>query len=93
VASWSFLSNHGRALLCIARDPEIRLRDVAGSSASPNAGPTTSSARGRYVIKEKDGRRNRYQVQGHLPVPEELVQDRAIGDVLVLLTSENKASP
>jgi hypothetical protein len=46
-----------------------------------------------YVIKEKDGRRNRYQVQEHLPVPEELVQDRAIGDVLVLLTSENKASP
>jgi hypothetical protein len=45
-----------------------------------------------FVIKEKDGRRNRYQIQDHLPVPEELVQDPAIGDVLVLLTSEKKAS-
>ena len=29
MTDWTFLSNHGRALLCIARDPEIRLRDIA----------------------------------------------------------------
>ena len=31
VASWSFLTNHARVLLCIARDPGVRLRDIAAS--------------------------------------------------------------
>ena len=29
MANWTFLSNHGRALLCISRDPTTRLRDIA----------------------------------------------------------------
>src|ERR1700720_1880661 len=29
VTQWSFLTNYGRALLCIVRDPEVRLRDIA----------------------------------------------------------------
>jgi DNA-binding transcriptional ArsR family regulator len=89
MTSWSFLSNHGRALLCIARDPEIRLRDIAA-----NLGITERRAYdivndltdAGYVLKEKEGRRNRYQVQDHLPIPEDLVQEQAIGDVLALLT-------
>ena len=31
VASWSFLTNHARVLLCVARDPGVRLRDIAAS--------------------------------------------------------------
>jgi len=31
MATWNFLTNHGRALLCIARDPDVRLRDIATS--------------------------------------------------------------
>jgi len=38
------------------------------------------------VIKQKDGRRNRYQVQAHLPLPEAASQEPAIGEVLALLT-------
>jgi DNA-binding MarR family transcriptional regulator len=92
MASWNFLSNHGRALLCIAHDPEIRLRDIAG-----NLGITerraydivNDLADAGYVIKEKEGRRNRYQVQEHLPIPEDLAQEQAIGDVLALLTGRS----
>jgi hypothetical protein len=43
VASWSFLTGHARALLCIARDPGARLRDVAVSLGIPNAARTASS--------------------------------------------------
>jgi len=43
VASWSFLTSHARALLCIARDPGARLRDVAVSLGIPNAAPAASS--------------------------------------------------
>ena len=31
VASWTFLTNHARVLLCVAHDPGVRLRDIAGS--------------------------------------------------------------
>ncbi len=37
-----------------------------------------------YVIKEKDGRRNRYHVQDHLPLPE-APGDRTLGDILAAL--------
>jgi hypothetical protein len=38
-----------------------------------------------YVIKQKDDRRNCYQIQAHLPLPEPATQEPAIGDVLALL--------
>ena len=41
--------------------------------------------RARYVIKQKDGRRNRYQIQAHLPLPEAASQEPAIGEVLAVL--------
>jgi hypothetical protein len=39
-----------------------------------------------YVVKRKDGRRNRYQIQTHLPLPESTAQERSIGEVLAVLT-------
>jgi hypothetical protein len=46
-----------------------------------------------YIVKTKDGRRNRYEVQAHMPLPEPTSRDRAIGDVLKLLgNSRRKAS-
>jgi len=38
------------------------------------------------VLKQKDGRRNRYQIQAHLPLPEPTSQELAIGEILALLT-------
>jgi hypothetical protein len=37
------------------------------------------------VIKEKDGSRNRYHIQAHLPLPEPTSQERTVGEVLALL--------
>jgi hypothetical protein len=39
----------------------------------------------RYVVKHKDGRRNRYQIQAHLPLPEPASRERTIGELLALL--------
>jgi DNA-binding IclR family transcriptional regulator len=88
VAQWNFLTNHGRALLCIAYDPEVRLRDIAASLAITERhayGIVTDLTEAGYVIKQKDGRRNRYQIQSHLPVPESADREQAIGEVLDLL--------
>ena len=88
MAQWNFLTNHGRALLCIAHDPEVRLRDIAASLAITERhayGIVTDLTEAGYVIKQKDGRRNRYQIQSHLPVPESADRAQAIGEVLDLL--------
>lgn len=88
MGDWSFLTNHARALLCIAHDPGIRLRDIAtalGITERSVYGIVTELAAAGYVVKEKDGRRNRYQVQAHLPLPEPMSGERTIGEVLGLL--------
>ena len=88
VATWSFLTNHGRALLCIARDPGVRLRDIAADLAITERrayGIVTDLTEAGYVVKAKDGRRNRYEIQAHLPLPESTNREHAIGDVLDLL--------
>jgi hypothetical protein len=37
------------------------------------------------VVKDKDGRRNRYHIQAHLPLPEPAAWERTVGEVLALL--------
>jgi hypothetical protein len=90
VTKWSFLTNHGRALLCIARDPEVRLREIATSLAISErrtyAIVTDLTAAG-YLVKSREGRRNRYEIQSHLPLPEFTGRDQAIGVVLSLLAA------
>jgi predicted ArsR family transcriptional regulator len=88
VADWSFLTNHARVLLCIAHDPGVRLRDIAGRVGITERtayGIVTDLAEAGYVVKERDGRRNRYQIQEHLPLPETDSRERTIGEVLALL--------
>jgi hypothetical protein len=95
VTSWSFLTNHARVLLCIARDPGARLRDIAGSvdiTERSAHGIVTDLTAAGYVIKHKDGRRNRYQIQAHLPLPDPTSRERTVGEVLTLLAGAG-ASP
>jgi len=85
---WGFLTNHGRALLCIAHDPGVRLRDIAASLGITERrayGIVTELTEAGYVLKERDGRRNRYQIQFHLPLSEPTAREGTIGDLLALL--------
>ena len=86
--SWSFLTNHARVLLCIAHDPGARLRDISASLGITDRsvyGIVTDLTAAGYVIKHRDGRRNLYQIQAHLPLPEPASKEPAIGEVLALL--------
>jgi MarR family len=91
VESLKFLTSHARVLLRIARHPGARLRDIAAS-----LGITERSAHAivadlltaGYLVKHKHGRRNRYQIQAHLPLPEPASQEPAIGDVLAMFAGE-----
>jgi DNA-binding MarR family transcriptional regulator len=92
VADWSFLTNHARVMLCIAHDPDARLRDIAstlGITERSAYGIVTDLADAEYVVKTRDGRRNRYQIQHHLPLREATSRERTIGQMLDLLGNTN----
>ena len=74
--------------MCIAHDPGARLRDIAASLGITERsahGIVTELAEAGYVVKQKDGRRNRYQIQAHLPLPEPTSRERTVGEILALL--------
>jgi DNA-binding IclR family transcriptional regulator len=88
MGDWSFLTNHARALLFIAHDPDARLRDLAAAlevTERTAYGIVIDLTEAGYVVKEKDGRRNRYHIQAHLPLRDSISQQRTIGEVLDLL--------
>jgi DNA-binding IclR family transcriptional regulator len=88
MAEWSFLTNHARALLFIAQNPEARLRDLATAidvTERTAYGVVVDLTAAGYVVKEKEGRRNRYHIQGHLPLRDSIGRERTIGEVLDLL--------
>jgi DNA-binding IclR family transcriptional regulator len=95
MASWTFLTNHALVLLCVARDPEVRLRDIAVSldiTERSAFGIVTDLVEAGYVVKEKDGRRNRYHIQAHLPLPEAATRERTVGEILALLVGTDPAA-
>jgi DNA-binding transcriptional ArsR family regulator len=96
IASWSFLTNHARVLLLLARDPELRLRDIAARLAITERRTisiVTDLVEAGLVVKIRDGRRNRYEIQNDRPLPEPTGQQRTIGDILEVLASAAPALP
>ena len=94
MAEWAFLTNHARVLLHLAHDPGARLRDIAASLGITERrahGIITDLAEAGYVITQKDGRRNRYQIQGDLPIPEPGTREPAVGEVVALFAARNRA--
>jgi DNA-binding MarR family transcriptional regulator len=95
MAEWGFLTNHARALLYIAGEPDARLRDLASAldiTERTAFGIVADLAASGYVVKEKDGRRNRYHIQTHLPLRDPVGRERTIGDVLDLLVDAKQES-
>jgi hypothetical protein len=94
MASWGFLTTHARVLLCIAHDPGARLRDIAatlGVTERRAHGIVTDLTQAGYLITQKDGRRNRYQVQAHLPLPGPGTREPAIGEIVALFAAQSEA--
>ena len=90
--TWRFLSNHTQVLLCLHRDPNARLRDIAQS-----VGITERAAQrivadlieSGYVERERIGRRNRYRIRTDIAMRHPAQQGHEIGELLELLESKN----
>ncbi len=84
-ARWTFLTNHAHVLVCIARDPGIRLRDVAervGITERATQGIVSDLVEAGYVTRTRVGRRNQYAVNADLPLRHPLEQEQVIGTLL-----------
>lgn len=82
---WTFLTNHAHVLLCVARDPGARHRDLA-----ERVGITERAAQrivaelvdAGYLERARTGRRNTYQLHPELPLRHPLEHDHHIGEIL-----------
>jgi hypothetical protein len=86
--SWTFFTNHGHVLVCLATDPDLRTRDVAelvGITERSAQSIITDLVDAGYVSRFKEGRRNRYEVHADLPLRHPLERDHSVGELLVTL--------
>jgi predicted transcriptional regulator len=89
--TWSFLTNHARVLVCIAQDPGIRLREIGedlGITERAAHRIVSELADAGYISRERNGRRNRYSIQAHLPLPDPVPREQKIGDLLAILVGQ-----
>jgi len=87
-APWTFLTNHTHVLLCVARDPEIRMRDVAQAVGVTERAVQRIVAEleaGGYLIRKRDGRRNRYEVRASLPLRHPIEKHCEVSALLTIL--------
>jgi len=89
VSEWTFLTNHAIVLLCLAADPNQRLRDVAASVGITERAVQRIVAdleEAGYVTRTRVGRRNRYELHPDLPLRHPVQRHRQIGDLIALLS-------
>lgn len=82
---WTFLTNHSRVLLCLARDPRIRLREIAAcakvTERTAHAIVDELVAAG-YVTRRREGRRCSYEVHLDRPLRHEMDDEHEVRDLL-----------
>lgn len=86
--SWTFLTNHAHVLLCIARDPGIRLRDVAekvGITERAAQAIVSELETEGYLVRVRVGRRNRYRLKTHRPLRHPLENAHKVGELVDML--------
>lgn len=96
VGTWAFLTNHAHVLLCIARDPQVRARDIA-----EQIGITERAAQriladliaDGYVTRTKVGRRNHYTIDPHGHLRHPMLRDVSVGPLLEILNPDGQPEP
>jgi DNA-binding transcriptional ArsR family regulator len=88
---WTFLTNHAHVLLCLARDPETRMRDVAeqvGITERAVQRIVSELEQGGYVARDREGRRNRYEVKSDVALRHPIERHRSVAALLALVSDE-----
>lgn len=86
--AWTFLSNHGHVLLCLAANPDQPLRAVAdrvGITERAVQRIVADLEQGGYLRRVREGRRNRYEMNPDLPLRHPVEAHRKVADLLALV--------
>jgi DNA-binding MarR family transcriptional regulator len=86
---WTFLTNHALVLVCIARDPGVRLREIGervGMTERAAHRIVSELVEAGYITRARNGRRNRYTISTEFPLPDPIVHHQRVGELLAILT-------
>jgi DNA-binding IclR family transcriptional regulator len=87
--TWTFLTNHAQVLLCLAKTPDIRLRDCAeqvGITERSTQRILSELVAAGYVKKTREGRRNRYSVDREHAMRHTAQVGHEVGELLEALS-------
>jgi DNA-binding transcriptional regulator PaaX len=94
--AWRFITNHAHVLACIAADPTVRLRDIAatvGITERSAAHIVTALEQAGYLTKTREGRRNRYELHGELPLRHPHHRHHTVGELIRFLQAPAPKAP
>jgi DNA-binding MarR family transcriptional regulator len=86
--AWTFLSNHSHVLICLARNPESVLRDVANQVGITERAVQRIVAdlqQAGYIVRHKDGRRNTYSLDLEKPLRHPVEQNCTVGQLVKMI--------
>jgi DNA-binding IclR family transcriptional regulator len=89
---WTFVTSHTQVLLCLAHEPDVRLRDVAeavGITERAAQRIVTDLVEAGYVERTRVGRRNRYKVNSKAAMRHQSQQGHQIGELISLLSLDD----
>jgi predicted transcriptional regulator len=93
--AWTFLTNHGHVLVCIAQHADIRISEIAdlvGIGERATHRIVCDLVAGGYVVRKKDGRRNTYAVNYEQSLRHPLESAHSIGEVFGALAGKSRRS-
>ncbi|MFM7536377.1 MAG: helix-turn-helix transcriptional regulator [Acidimicrobiales bacterium] len=94
--TWTFLTNHAHVLLCLARDPTLRIRDIAdlvGITERTTSAILDDLEHTGYLTRHRVGRRSHYTLSLDLPLRHPLEQDHVVGELLNTLAESRTMPP
>jgi DNA-binding MarR family transcriptional regulator len=83
--AWTFLTNHSHVLICLFRDPHMRLRDVArhvGVTERAVQGIVSDLENAGIITRYREGRRNRYDIHVEQPLRHPIESHRLVKSLL-----------
>jgi len=95
MAQWTFLTNHAHVLLCVAENPNVRLRDVAvqvGITERAAQRIVSELEEAGYLDRERAGRRNVYRLNTAMPLRHPLDQQHRIGELLATFANPSQGN-
>ena len=92
--NWTFLTNHAQVLVCIANDPGVRLREIGqrvGITERAAHRIVGELAAAGYITRQRNGRRNQYTINAHLPLHDPIAREQNVGQLLEILTAPHES--